>query len=233
MSFPWYPGTPTRENPNLIAGWWLGVPPMYGTPPIVVGLFRSRSWTFEWISKLAFLPGNGCSSAPLRIQLEIWPEMVKRGKSWTNQVVHWSNWRTFGWDYLALTFCERKHAGDPRFARSFGDIWKFPEIGIPPAIIHFNAIYYKPSIFVLSPWLWKAPYLEGSTDPTRKPSSGGAGLGHPRIRRGWRSLDGGSHRWGGDDVRGKEVWPEMGMAGCGKVGLFWSQTMWKCISILL
>ena len=32
--------------------------------------------------------------------------------------------------------------------------WRFPEIGVPPVIIHFNRIPYKPSLFGY-PHLWK------------------------------------------------------------------------------
>ena len=52
--------------------------------------------------------------------------------------------------------------------------WRFPEIGVPPVIIHFNGIvHYKPSIWGY-PHLWKPPYYERS--PTfhtkrRRPTS--------------------------------------------------------------
>ena len=38
-------------------------------------------------------------------------------------------------------------------------IWRFPKLGLPPVIIHFNRISpCKPSILGL-PHLWKPPYM--------------------------------------------------------------------------
>ena len=43
----------------------------------------------------------------------------------------------------------------------------FPEIGVPPVIIHFNGIFpYKPTIFG-DPPLWKPPYESKHEIPYR------------------------------------------------------------------
>ena len=36
-------------------------------------------------------------------------------------------------------------------------IWKFPEIGVPPVIIHLNGIFPYQSSIMGYPYLWKPP----------------------------------------------------------------------------
>ena len=52
----------------------------------------------------------------------------------------------------------------------FIDIWRFPEIGVPPVIIHFSRIFpYKPSILGI-PHLWKPPYPIGALGSSKNGS---------------------------------------------------------------
>ena len=46
-------------------------------------------------------------------------------------------------------------------------MWKFPEIGVPPVIIHFGIFPYKPTIFGY-PHLWKPPYIDTNLQTTQR-----------------------------------------------------------------
>ena len=116
----------------------------------------SKRWWHESISGNRFCPGwRGGFGAPcITTQLLVlhWaanpfqPSFSGKGQLWYHQA--------------PLCHCEKSRSFDsiPEHSISSHSIWRFPEIGLPPVIIHFNGIFpCKPSILGYPHW-WKPPY---------------------------------------------------------------------------